>query len=155
MFFYLSIAVVLLILGVCSFYKPLDFRSFVIAVATIAYSLVYEMILGEYYDLYYYINQKDSIFYIVLAGILLYPALNVLYVLFLPEKMTKALSYTVLWIAAMVIFEYGSLLFRTVVFTGWRLIPWSIVTYIGTYLWINVLYRYMTHTRYSLRLSRY
>ena len=68
------------------FFKPLDFRSYVIAVTSITYSLVYEVILGEYYGLYYYINEKDSIIYIVLAGIILYPALNIIYVLFLPKK---------------------------------------------------------------------
>ncbi|TYQ17976.1 UNVERIFIED_CONTAM: hypothetical protein Cloal_0371 [Acetivibrio alkalicellulosi] len=151
MFYYLSIAAVLVILAICSFYRPLDFRCFVIAVATIAYSLVYEITLGEYYKLYYYINRQDSIIYMVLAGILLYPALNVIYVLFLPREGIKALKYTFLWIVAMIIFEYGSLAFKTVVFTGWKLMPWSIVTYLATYLWIYVLYKYMSPRKYSFK----
>ncbi|MDQ2085571.1 hypothetical protein RBH29_03875 [Herbivorax sp. ANBcel31] len=154
-FFYLSIAGVLLILGICSFYKPLDFRSFVIAVTTIAYSLIYEIILGEYYGLYYYINQNNSIIYMVLAGILLYPSLNVIYVLFLPKQIKNTILYTFFWIIAMIIFEYGSLLFKTIVFTGWELIPWSIVTYLGTYLWIYLLYRYISNRKYSPKLFNY
>ncbi|NLI58014.1 MAG: hypothetical protein GX387_05760 [Clostridium sp.] len=152
-FFYVSIIAVLLVLAICSFFKPLDFRSYVIAVTSIAYSLVYEVILGEYYGLYYYINEKDSIIYIVLAGIILYPALNIIYVLFLPKEMKKTLIYTVFWMVAMVIFEYFSLVSKTIVFTGWKPIPWSIITYIATYLWVYTLYRYMSNRKYMLNPS--
>ncbi len=115
--------------------------------------MVYEVILGEYYGLYYYINEKDSIIYIVLAGIILYPALNIIYVLFLPKEMKKALIYTVFWMVAMVIFEYFSLVSKTIVFTGWKPIPWSIITYIATYLWVYTLYRYMSNRKYMLNPS--
>lgn len=147
-FFYLSIAAILIVLGIVSFYKPLDFRCFVIAITTTACSLVYETILGEYYGLYYYINEKDSIIYIVLSGILLYPALNVIYVLFLPKEIKKAFVYTVFWMATMIIFEYVSLLTKTIVFTGWKPMPWSLITYIGTYLWVYTLYKFMERKKY-------
>ncbi|HAA43571.1 MAG TPA: hypothetical protein DCE02_06180 [Ruminiclostridium sp.] len=79
---------------------------------------------------------------------LLYPALNVIYVLFLPKEIKKAFVYTVFWMATMIIFEYVSLLTKTIVFTGWKPMPWSLITYIGTYLWVYTLYKFMERKKY-------
>jgi hypothetical protein len=43
----------------------------------------------------------------------------------------------------MLAFEVASFYTGTVVLTGWRVIPWSIVTYAVTFGWINLLFRYM------------
>ncbi|MFZ5989823.1 MAG: hypothetical protein ACOYWZ_22230 [Bacillota bacterium] len=153
LFFYFSIAVVLIILIISTYFRPLDFRSFVIGIATIAYTLVYETVLGGYFGLYYYLNPRDSIIYIVLAGVLLYPALNIIYTLFLPRNGKAALGYTAVWIAAMLIFEYLSIVSGTIVFTGWRPVPWSVITYLVTYLWVYFLYKYLSSRRVEFKLS--
>ncbi|OCL27171.1 hypothetical protein U472_06760 [Orenia metallireducens] len=142
-FFYGSIVVLWTILGVCMYFKTIKLKHLIIGITTIAYSLLYEVLLGEYLDLYYYIKDKESILYTLLAGILVYPILNIIYTLFLPKKTRPVLIYTGLWIIAMLIFEYLSLLTKTVVFTGWRMIPWSPLTYMVNYLWIYLFYRYL------------
>jgi hypothetical protein len=112
-----------------------------IAIAAMGYSLLYETILGEYSELYYYINKENSLLYIVLSAVLLYPEIEVIYTLFLPEKAYPAIFYTGIWIILMLIFELVSFYTGTVVLTGWKVIPWSVVTYMVTFLWINLLYR--------------
>ncbi|PRX33581.1 hypothetical protein BX659_103108 [Orenia metallireducens] len=142
-FFYGSIIILWIIFIICMRFKPVTLANIIIGITTIAYSLLYEILLGEYFDLYYYIKNNQSILYILLAGIFVYPILNIIYTLFLPKKIKPILIYTGLWIIAMLIFEYLSLLTKTVVFTGWRMFPWSPLTYVLTYLWVYLFYRYL------------
>jgi len=79
-----------------------------------------------------------------MSAILLYPSLNIMYTMFLPKDKKAVLGYTIAWMAAMMIFEYFSVMFGTVVFTGWTPFPWSVVTYVVTYLWVYLTYRYLS-----------
>jgi hypothetical protein len=107
------------------------------------YSLLYETSLGEYAGLYYYVDKADSLFYIIISAVLLYPVIEVIYTMFLPEKIKPAIIYTVLWTVLLLGYELLSLYTRTIVFTGWQIVPWSIVTYILTFTWINLLFRHL------------
>ncbi|HYE82592.1 MAG TPA: hypothetical protein VEG39_10575 [Clostridia bacterium] len=139
-FFYTSIAATWIVLFICTAKRPLTFKHIMITIAAIGYSLLYEISLGEYAGLYYYINPEDSLAYLILASVLLYPVINVIYIIFLPEKAYPAAIYTAVWVAFMLLFELASIYTRTVVLTGWRVFPWSIVTYIATFVWINLFF---------------
>lgn len=152
-FFYLSIIAVWIVFILSAMYRRPDFRAFIIGIATVAYSLTFDVTLGSYFGLYYYISPKDTNLYIVLSGITLYPLLNILYTLFLPKGGSKALIYSLIWTVAMLIFEYASIITKTVVFTGWKPIPWSIITYFVTYTWIYLLYRYISRRKPALIFS--
>lgn len=152
-FFYVSIILVWVIFAICSYFKPVGFRSLIIGVCTIVYSLTYDILLGSYYGLYYYIEPGSSNLYIVISGVFLYPVLNILYSSFMPEKADSTAVYTLIWIGAMLVFEYLALLAKTIVFTGWRPFPWSVITYIATYLWIYVLKRYLTGNKPAFKIS--
>lgn len=142
-YFYGSIVLVCIIFLICALKKIITFKHIMIYITGIGYSLLYETVLGEYSGLYHYINKSDSLFYIIISGVMLYPVIDMIYAVFLPEKVKPALIYTLIWIALLLISELLSLHTGTIVFTGWRLIPWSIVTYIFTFVWINLLFRYL------------
>lgn len=142
-FFWSSIAVIWAVLLLAAAKRPLTFKQVVIAIAAIGYSLLYETVLGELMGLYHYIIPEKSLKYIIISALLIYPIIEVIYSLFLPEKPRHALIYTTAWIAFMLAFEAASLYTGTVVLTGWKVIPWSIVTYAITFGWINLLFRYM------------
>jgi hypothetical protein len=124
--------------------KKLNLASIIIGFTTIGYSLTNDILFGDRLKLFYYISPDKSTFYMVLSAILLYPMLNIIYLMFLPRNIKPHLLYTSIWIAAMLVFEYASLKTKTIVFTGWQPIPWSIVVYIVTYLWINIYYSILT-----------
>lgn len=142
-FFYGSIAAVWIVFLLCALKKPMTFKNIMVAIAAMGYSLLFETTFGEYAGLYHYINQSNSLFYIIVSSVLLYPVIEVIYTIFLPGKAYPAIIYTIIWIMLMLAFELLSLYTRTVVLTGWSVIPWSIVTYIFTFCWINLLYRYL------------
>ncbi|WP_027340042.1 hypothetical protein [Halonatronum saccharophilum] len=142
-FFYGSIIALWIIFGICIYLRGLRLAHIIIGITTVAYSLVYEVILGEYFGLYYYITPEKSNLYIVLAGILVYPLLNIIYTIFLPEKIKPVLLYTGVWIIAMLLFEWASLITKTVVLLRWMIFPWSLLTYIVTYLWVYLFYRHL------------
>ncbi len=142
-FFYGSIGAIWVAFFVCAVKKPLTFKHIMVFIAAIGYSLLFEASLGEYAGLYYYINPEDSLFYIIVSAVLIYPINEVIYTMFLPEKAYPAVMYTAAWIVLMLAFELTSIYTRTVVLTGWRVMPWSIVTYIVTFSWINLLFRYL------------
>lgn len=142
-FFYASIAAVWVLLLAGSRFRPLRPRHILVGAASACYSFLFDCFFGEYLKLYYYISPGRSFGYILLSALLLYPEIDMLYLLFLPGKIKAVPVYTALWIAALVLFELGSLSAHTVVFTGWRLFPWSILTYIFSFLWLNCLYRYL------------
>jgi len=75
-----------------------------------------------------------------------------MYTMFLPKDKKAVLGYTIAWMAAMMIFEYFSVMFGTVVFTGWTPFPWSVVTYVVTYLWVYLTYRYLSKKRLTGKL---
>ena len=142
-FFYGSIAALWMILIISTVKKPLTFKHIMLAITAMGYSLLYETSLGAYMGLYYYINPENSLFYIIISAVFIYPIVEVIYTLFLPEKFYPAIIYTAVWTALMLAFELASIYAGTVVLTGWRIVPWSIVTYIVTFSWINLLFRYL------------
>jgi len=140
-FFYISVVAVLLLFAISLCFKQIKLSNVIIGITAIAYSLVYEVSLGHILGLYYYITPGQSLKYILISAILIYAPLNVIYTLFLPEGRERILIYTSLWIAVMLFFEYLSVAMRTVVFTGWKPVPWSLVTYAVTYTWIIYFFR--------------
>jgi len=123
--------------------RPFSFRIIIIGVTTAAYSLTFDMLLGNWQGLYYYLDSKNSALYMVLSGIFIYPVVNMIYVLFLPKRLKYLLIYTAIWIVGMLLFEYVTVWQKIVIFTGWKVIPWSLVTYVFTYLWVNLMYGYV------------
>lgn len=143
-FFYLSFFVMWAAFAVVSRIIRPDIRSLVIGIATAGYSVTFDMVFGVMGGLYHYISPPESSKYIVLSALLIYPFINIIYTSFLPQKPKRAVYYTALWIAGMLLFEYLSVKSGTIVFTGWRPVPWSIITYIITFAWIYSLYTNMS-----------
>lgn len=152
LFFYISIASLWLLLLTGKKLKPVKKAGIIIAIVTFIISLAYDITFGEILGLYHYISPSISLLYIILAGIFIYPPANIIYTMFLPENPNSACVYSILWIAAMLIFEYASITAGTVVFTGWNAFPWSPVTYVGTYIWVNLLYRYYSNINEKVRI---
>lgn len=152
-YFYTYMVLIWALLLISIRFKPVNFNHFVVGIATVAYSLTYEIILGNWLGFYYYLNKENSALYIVLSGIFIYPILNILYVFFFPKNSKYLLHYTGVWIIAMLLFEYVTVIQRIVIMTGWKPIPWSIATYAFTYLWIILLYRYL-EKRNSAKISK-
>lgn len=142
-FFYVSAILIPILFFVCVFFKKTTLATILIGLVSIGYSLLSDLTFGDIFKLFYYITPKKSTLYMILGALLIYSFLNMLYTLFLPKKTISIISYTAVWIIALLIFEFFSVQTKTVVFTGWRPFPWSIVLYIVSYLWIFSLYRYL------------
>ena len=142
--FYTSMAAVLVIFAASIYFRPLSLSNIIIGIASTAYSLVYDVTLGNQFGLFHYINPRQSTLFMVMAAVFMYPLLNIIYTLFLPQGRKAVLAYTGLWIAAMLLFEYLTVVTGTIVFTGWRPVPWSLVTYIVTYSWVYFFYRHLS-----------
>jgi hypothetical protein len=141
---FISIAVIWLFLFFIAGRKNIGVPHMITAILSAVFSLSFDSILGEHFGLYHYINSNVSIPYMVISGILIYPPLNLFYLLFLPEGgYGRILPYVTVWIVVMLIYEAVSIATGTVVFTGWRPIPWSIVTYITAYAWMTLLFLYL------------
>lgn len=140
-FFYSSIIIIFFLFFYCLHLRKPSLPSIVIGLTTIGYSFVIDLIFGDSLKLYYYITPAKSTIYMILAALFIYPFLNLLYTMFLPKAMH--LRYTVLWIIGLLIFEYSTLLTKTIVFTGWKMFPWSVVLYITSYSLIYSFYIYL------------
>lgn len=140
---YISLVLVWIIFIVSFHWKPLRLPGFLIGLATIVFSLAYDLLFGEILKLYHYITPEQSVQYLLLCGIFLYPLLNILYVNFLPCGTSKILIYTGLWMISMMVFEGLTLWTKSLVFTGWRFFPWSILTYLFNYAWVLWFYGYL------------
>lgn len=151
-FFYTSILIIIIIFIICSKIKRPGFDNILIGITTVGYTMVFEIIFGDRFKLYYYITPQVSTLYMVLSAIFIYPVVNIIYTLFIPKETKKVMVYTGLWIAAMLVFEYASVKTGTVVFTGWQPVPWSFVTYVFTYLWICSFYNFLNKLMYSCRI---
>lgn len=143
LFFYGSMVIVWVGFAIIVCFKPLNLANIIIGIASIAYSMVFDVTFGGYYGLYYYISERSSLLYITLAAIFIYSFLNMAYTMFLPKKKLSIIIYTLIWIAGMLAFELASFWTKTIAITGWRIVPWSFVTYIITYTWTYTFYRYL------------
>lgn len=128
---------------IVGYFKGINLADIVIGIATVAYSVSFDCLFGTQLGLYHYILPSISISYAIAAAFLIYSILNIIYTIFLPKKLLNILSYTLVWILGMLIFETLSFITHTIVLTGWRVIPWSIVTYVVAYTWIYTLYNYL------------
>ncbi len=153
-FFWISAAAAILLLTAVAIFKGIRLPAWIIGIASVAYSMVFEIALGDRLGLYYYISPEKSTLYILLGALFIYPPLNIVYAVFLPESLRKALIYTAIWIAAMLVFEYVSLLTQTVVLVRWKPLPWSVVTYAATYAWVLLFYRYLSRSLRHFGSSR-
>lgn len=152
-FFYGSILVIFIFsIFLCAKKRP-DLAKIITGLASVTYSLTFDIIFGWLMGLYYYITPQTSMLYILISSFFIYAPLNVIYIMYLPSALKNKLIYSSVWIAVMLLFEYGSLAVRTIVFTGWNPIPWSVVTYVTTYLWINLLYSYLISKGLSRRTA--
>jgi len=140
-FFFLSLATVLVTFFISTRIRPLKLHHFIVGLISAAFSVIFDTFFGKYLGLYYYVSKESSIVYMVIAGIFIYPVINMLYVMFLPDNRNSALVYTIMLFVGMLIFEYLSIITRTLVFTGWKPIPWSIITYAFTFTWVYYLHR--------------
>lgn len=136
-FFYCSTLILWVVLITVARTRPLKLYHLFLWLIYSLYSLCFEAFFGEVLKLYYYIAPNESILYILLGSLFLYPLTAVLYVLLYPKKMV--LWYTVGWIALLQGLEIASIYTRTIVLTGWRIIPWSPLVYLLTFLFICLL----------------
>lgn len=141
-FFFISLIIIWIIFITVIYFRRPKTGHLAVAILTIIYSLAFDIIFGEQLKLYHYISKQESSLYLLLSGIFLYPLLHIIYLVFLPAK-KQIPVYTMLWIAAMLFFEYLSIKTGTIVLTGWRVFPWSIITYVITYLLIITLNSYL------------
>ncbi|MCL6459180.1 MAG: hypothetical protein K6T85_14335, partial [Gorillibacterium sp.] len=105
----------------------------IVYLLAVAFGLSFEMAFGIHMKLFHYYQPSESPYWILLMGLIVYPAFHIVYLnlLLVPElHLSRWLIHTVLWIAFMISFEYVTILLKIVVFTGWDMWPWSIVTYI-------------------------
>lgn len=153
-FFWISAAASILLLTAVAIFKGIRLPAWIIGISSVAYSMVFDIAFGDRLGLYYYISPEKSTLFLLLGALFVYPPLNIIYAVFLPEGLRKTLIYTVIWIAAMLVFEYASLLTRTVVLVGWKPLPWSVVTYVVTYAWILLFYRYLSRSLRRFGSSR-
>ncbi len=139
-FFYGSILIIWIILLIVLGKRPFKVHHLFIWITYSLYSLVFEIVFGEILKLYYYITPEESMVYILIGSLFLYPVKMVLYVFFLPRK--KVLWYTAGWIIFVQVLELVSLYTKTIVLTGWKVVPWSPITYLVTYLFLFLADRY-------------
>ena len=142
LFFTLSIAFILIVFLACLRYRPLTIGSIFIGMASAVYSLTFDILMEDFWELYYYIDPDRSALFMIFGALFIYTPLNIIYTLFLPEGFKKIFIYTCLWTAALYMFEMASLATGSLVFTGWKPIPWSVLVYAFTYLWIIAVYKY-------------
>ncbi len=142
-FFYISVAFMLLLLVITACFRKINAAAVITGMVSVGYSAIFDTTFGDRLGLYYYISPSVSSLYYILSAVFIYLVSNIIFLVFLPENPGRLIMYTALWIAGMMLFEYASLLTRTLVFTGWRMFPWSPLAYIATYAWLILLYRYL------------
>lgn len=136
-FFYGSVLLLWFVFLIVVRKKPIMLHHLFLWLIYSLYSLCYEVLFGGVLKLYHYISPGESLWYILLGSLLCYPLQAVLYALFFPKNM--ALWYTAGWLAFMQAFELASLYTGTIVMTGWRILPWSPVTYLFSFLFVYLL----------------
>ncbi len=146
-FFYMSIIITWIVFLVIIKLRPPRLSHLIIGIASVGYSAIYDMVLGGHYKLYHYISTDVSLLYTAIASLLVYPPLYILYVLLLPTRKLWKLVYTIGWTIALLIYEFITLYFKTVVLTGWRVFPWSVVTYIATFGLMLIFNHLLKNTR--------
>jgi len=141
-FFYGNIIVFWILIILTFRKKGLRLRNIFLWVFYSLYSLTYEVFFGEIFHLYYYISYSQSIAYILIASYFLYPPAALIYAIYMPDKGMRVV-YTCVWIVLLLALELASIYTKTIVLTGWRIIPWSIITYIASYTLIFLIDKYL------------
>ncbi|WP_237266829.1 hypothetical protein [Thermoclostridium stercorarium] len=136
LFFYASIVALLVIFFITVMKKKFTVRHMVLMLGYGLYNLIFELIFGEILGLYYYIEKGHSLVYTIIASLFLYPVIAILYVFYLPER--KKVVYTAGFTVAALIMEIFSLYSQTIVLTGWRILPWSVISYMVSFYLINL-----------------
>lgn len=109
---------------------------------TIAFAFVFDLIFCKQLRLYYYTNNQNLPIYTLWAALFIYPTINLVFISLLPREKKRVPVYIVLWAILLTVFELLLFPLKIVTYSGWRIIPWSSVVYLITFVWT---YFYLRH----------
>lgn len=123
--------------------KKLNFLDFVIILSLMSSIGILNSLLSEQFQLYYYVSKNLTHVYFVLYDIVVYPTFAILFTQFLLIKKAKVyiIIYNITWICFMTLFEL--LIIKPmgiIVYTGWRIIPYSPIFYMVSYPLVTLYY---------------
>lgn len=123
--------------------KKLDFSYFIIVLTLMSVSGIIHSLLANQLQLYYYVSKNLTHLYFIFYDIVVYPTFAMLFIRFIPiqKKVKDIIIYNIIWVCFMTLFEL--LIVKPtgiIVYTGWKIIPDSIVFYGLSYPLVTLYY---------------
>jgi len=147
--FWILLIVLLVIVFVVAYIRKFDFIDVQLVIMVSLAAFVFDMTFAKWLRLYYYIDINYTAFYSLLACLFIYPSLGFIFYKFLPSQKEYIAGCVVVWLVALAVFEvYIVMPYRIVIYTGWIILPWSLLVYVLSFSWEYVCGKILSkHTK--------
>lgn len=135
--FWILIGIFVLMAAVAIKSRGFRFLDLQVLIAVVAVSLFYDMIFCKWLEYYSYVVKYPlKAYYSLIFCVIGYPAISITFLKFLPSSWRQIILYIAIWTAALTLIE---ILFaepyRIVIYSKWRIIPYSPIIYIISFTW--------------------
>jgi len=140
--FLIFFILVLILAGVSAAIRKLRFIDVQIMIMIAALTMSCDMLFCKQYHLYYYVSSEYKGWYSFWANLIIIPALGLVFIKFVPKTVKEVAVYIAAWTVISTLFEILiAKPFGILVYSGWRIIPYSVIGYIFAFTWEYVYYR--------------
>ncbi len=133
--FFTILVLLLLIAGWQVVKKRVSFADAMMAHMAVTLSFAFDMIICKQLKMYHYVSCKYGAVNSLLAGLLAFPAISIIFTSFLPKTKMKIGMYIGIWTVALTLLElYIAKPLDIILYDKWRILPWSPVVYIVSFI---------------------
>lgn len=142
---YVTLVTVLLAIIVWFMPKHVQRKDILVVWITVSYvEIVVDLYLGFFMDLYYFAGEREISIEALSIKLVMAPLFGVIFVNYLPKQWLHIILYWLLWIAFSTLFEWTTVLFDYLTYTGWNI--WlSLIFYILIVPLFTVYFWYTKH----------
>ena len=127
---------------IVSYIRKFNFFGFQLLIMVSIVAFTFDMTIDKrLWSLYHYVDINSTAFYSLLACLLIYPLLGFIFYKFLPSQKGNIAVSIAAWSLALTAFEiYIIKPYNIVIYTGWAILPWSLLVYIVSFSWEYAYY---------------
>lgn len=148
--FWVLLLITLLIAGVTIAIRKLNFIDIQIMIMTVALTMSCDMLFCKQFKLYHYVSIEYRGWYSFWANLIIIPALGLVFIKFVPKSYKWVCAYIATWAVMGTLFEtFISKPLGILVYSKWRIFPFSTIGYILVLTVLYVYYRILLKHRRS------
>ncbi len=142
---YMTLVIIMLLIIIWFIPKYIDKRDIYIIWISMSFTeIVVDLYLDKVFDLYYFGGSNELHWGVLTIKLFTAPLFAILFLNFMPRKFKRFIPYWILWVAIATFFEWTTVQFGYLTYTGWKM-WYSAIFYLGIFPIVRWHYYFIKH----------